>query len=134
MPVAAEGVRLAVPSVQSSALCTDPDNVVNCFGDWLVAGGGTAAGDRLVIGDVELGQFDGHVATLRFGQELVRPPDRANGSVHGVSVLGEVEGGGAADAGVGTGHDGDGGVGHAETLGGGPGRFSGRRHAGDTCA
>ncbi len=68
---------------------------------------GEAALHRGVVGHVEFGEFDLDAVFGGRGQQLLGLGDSSDGAEHPMSVDGEVDGGGAADAGVGAGDDGD---------------------------
>ena len=63
---------------------------------------------RLVVGDVELDEVDLDAGLGRHRLQLAGLVEAADRAVHGVALLGEMDGGGAADAAVGAGDDGDG--------------------------
>ena len=67
-----------------------------------------AGAHRLVVGDVELDEVDLDPGVGRHRLQLGRLVDAADSAVDVVALLGEVDGGGAADAAVGAGDDGDG--------------------------
>ena len=67
-----------------------------------------AVAHRLVVGDVELDEVDLDAGLARHRLQLAGLVDAANGAVDGVALLREVDGGGATDAAVGAGDDGDG--------------------------
>ena len=69
---------------------------------------GEAGAHRLVVGDVELDEVDLDAGVGRHRLQLGRLVDAAHGAVDGMALLSEVDCGGAADAAVGTGDDGDG--------------------------
>ena len=67
-----------------------------------------AGAHRLVVGHVELDKIDLDAGIGRHRLQLACLVDTANRAVDGVALLGQVDGGGAADAAVGAGDDGDG--------------------------
>ena len=59
---------------------------------------GEPAGHRLVVGHVELHQFDGDAGLGGHRLQLGRLADGADGAEHAQALRGQVEGGGPTDA------------------------------------